>query len=156
MSAGEHIFELISNVPDYPYLPAAFLTGDFAASGNELSKYAEDGIGLEEYIGELIQTGTVELPADAQLLRMETDGLDTELFLNDESLGERAWAPFAWRIPERFAGHTVSVTIIRRTSCAPMFGTACFDPNPNGPNGWLVQYRPQGGVAHPVAEVILE
>ena len=156
LSAGEHIFELISNVPDYPYLPAAFLTGDFAASGNELSKYAEDGIGLEEYIGELIQTGTVELPADAQLLRMETDGLDTELFLNDESLGERAWAPFAWRIPERFAGHTVSVTIIRRTSCAPMFGTACFDPNPNGPNGWLVQYRPQGGVAHPVAEVILE
>ena len=82
LSAGEHVFELTSNVPDYPYLPAAFLTGPFAASGSELSKYAEDGAGLEEYIGELIQTGTVELPVDAQLLRMETDGLDTELFFN--------------------------------------------------------------------------
>lgn len=156
LSAGEHVFELISNVPDYPYLPAAFLTGPFAASGSELSKYAEDGAGLEEYIGELIQTGTVELPVDAQLLRMETDGLDTELFFNGESLGERAWAPFAWRIPERFAGQTVSVKIVRRTSCGPMFGTACFDPDPNGSNGWLVQYRPHGGVPHTVTELILE
>ena len=156
LSAGEHVFELTSNVPDYPYLPAAFLTGPFAASGNELSKYAEDGAGLEEYIGELIQTGTVELPVDAQLLRMETDGLDTELFFNGESLGERAWPPFAWRIPERFAGQTVSVKIVRRTSCGPMFGTVCFDPDPNGSNGWLVQYRPHGGVHHTVTELILE
>ncbi len=156
LPAGEHVFELTSDVPDYPYLPAAFLAGEFAVSGNMLSKYADDGNGLENYIGGLIQTGTVELPADVQLLRIETDNLDTEVFFDGESLGERAWAPFAWRIPERFAGRTVSVKIVRCTSCAPMFGTACFDPDPNGPNGWLVQHRPQGGVAHPVAEVILE
>ena len=156
LAPGEHLFELTEKAPDYPYLPLAFLTGTFAVSGADLSKYAADGNGLEEYAGKLIQHGTVAIPVDAQLLRLETDDLDTEVFFDGESLGERAWAPFAWRIPERFAGQTVSATIVRYTSCAPIFGTESFDPNPNGPNGWLAQYRPHGGVPHPVSELILE
>ena len=156
LPAGEHVLELTAEVPDYPYLPAAFLAGEFASSGDTLSNYANDGNGLEYYVGGLLQSGRMEIPVDAQLLRMETDGLDTEVFFDGESLGERAWAPFAWRIPERFAGHTVSVKIVRYTSCAPMFGTKCFDSDPNGPNSWLVQHRPQGGVPHPVIEPVLE
>lgn len=153
LEAGEHVFELLSDVPDYPYLPTAFLAGDFAVSDAVLSRYEEDGNGLEEYIGKLIQSGSFAVPVDASLLRIEADDLDTELFLDGESLGERAWAPFAWRIPGHFAGRTVEVKIVRSTSCGPMFGTKCFESDGNS---WLSEFHPHGGVPHPVVELIPE
>ena len=156
LAAGEHLLELAAESKDSPYLPAAFLVGEFADHDDGLARYAGDGAGLGNYIGKLIQRGEVDIPADATLLRLETDGLYTELLLDGESLGERAWAPFAWRIPERFAGRRVSLRIERYTSCGPMFGSRAFDPTQAGNDDWLKTYAPQGGVRHPVAEPVFE
>lgn len=155
LPAGEHLLELAVSAPDYPYLPVAFFAGEFADGTDGLDRYAGDGAGLGSYIGKLIQQGEVDIPADAALLRLETDGLYTELFLDGESLGERAWPPFAWRIPERFAGRRVQFRLERYTSCGPMFGSRAFEPAAGG-NGWLQTYAPQGGVRHPVVEPVFE
>ena len=155
LPAGEHLLEMAASGRDYPYLPIAFLAGEFADGDAGLDRYAEDGAGLDSYIGKLIQQGETDIPADATLLRLETDELYTEVFLDDESLGERAWAPFAWRIPERFAGRRVTLRVERYTSCGPMFGTRAFEPAVAG-SDWLQTYAPQGGVRHPVAEPVFE
>ena len=136
-------------------LPCAFLTGEFADQGDGLARYAGDGAGLGNYIGKLSQQGEVDIPADATLLRLETDNLFSELFLDDESLGERAWAPFAWRIPERFADRRVQLRLERYTSCGPMFGTRAFEPEVAG-SDWGQTYAPQGGIPHPVTEPVFE
>lgn len=156
LSAGEHVFEMAADFADYPYLPGVFLTGALASAGPVLSKYAGDGNGLENYVGRLIQRGEVRVPVDAVHLRMETDELYTEVFFDDESLGERAWAPFSWRIPERFAGRLVNVRVEKYTSCGPMFGTRCFEPETPGASSWLSDCRPGGAVPHCVSELIFE
>ena len=155
LPAGEHRFEIAATTRDYLYLPCAFLTGEFADQGDGLARYAGDGAGLGNYIGKLSQQGEVDIPADATLLRLETDNLFSELFLDGESLGERAWAPFAWRIPERFAGRRVQLRLERYTSCGPMFGTRAFEPDVAG-SDWGQTYAPQGGIPHPVAEPVFE
>lgn len=154
LPAGEHRLEFAAPCRDYSYLPVAFLAGAFADGEDGLDRYAGDGDGLRNYIGKLIQQGEVNIPADAALLRLETDGLYTELFLDGESLGERAWAPFAWRIPDRFAGRRVTLRVERYTSCGPMFGTRAFSRE--GGDDWLRTYAPQGGVRHPVSEPVFE
>lgn len=155
LPAGEHRFEMAATTRDYLYLPCAFLTGEFADQGDGLARYAGDGAGLGNYIGKLSQQGEVDIPADATLLRLETDNLFSELFLDGESLGERAWDPFAWRIPERFAGRRVQLRLERYTSCGPMFGTRAFEPEVAG-SDWGQTYAPQGGIPHPVAEPVFE
>ena len=91
---------------------------------------------------------------DGERLQLEFSGDEQcRLFLDGESLGERAWAPFAWRIPGHFAGRTVEVKIVRSTSCGPMFGTKCFESDGNS---WLSEFHPHGGVPHPVVELIPE
>lgn len=155
LPAGEHRLELAAPCKDYPYLPIAFLIGAFADNGDGVRRYSGNGIGLRNYIGKLIQQGEVTIPVDATLVRLETDNLFTELFLDGESLGERAWAPFAWRIPERFAGRRVQLRLERYTSCGPMFGTRAFEPGISG-SSWLQTYAPQGGIPHPVAEPVFE
>ena len=141
-----------SDLPEYPFLPSAFLAGNFADFGDTLTEYAEDGAGLENYQGKIIQTGWAEIPGGASKLRFETDGLYTELYLDGEKMPERLYAPFVWRIPERFAGKTVQVRIERYSSCGPMFGEITFPVV--RPGGWTAaDRRPTGKVRHPAVEL---
>ena len=152
LEAGEHVLKLTGSFPEYPFLPGAFLAGKIADHGDTVSEYRDDGRGLQNYIGRLIQTGSAEIPCDASRLRLETDGLYTVLYLDGDKIGERLWAPFVWRIPGRFAGKTVQVKIERFTSCGPMFGEERFiHPRP-GDSPWIAAYRPSGAVRHPVVE----
>ena len=154
LSAGEHVIEMKGDFPEYPFLPCAFLAGNFADSGNSISEYQQDGAGLENYIGKLIQTGTVDIPCDAFTLQFETDGLFTELFLNGEKMSEGFRTPYVWRIPEHLAGKTVELRIERYTSCGPMFGQERFvNLRPGDNPRWLQPYAPGGKVRHPVVEI---
>ena len=152
LGPGEHTISMKEDLPDYPFLPSAFLAGNFADFGETLAPYAQDGAGLENYTGKIIQTGWAEIPCGAAKLRFETDGLYTELYLDGEKMPERLYAPFVWRIPERFAGKTVSIRIERFSSCGPMFGEITFPVV--RPGGWTAaDRRPSGKVRHPAVEL---
>ena len=153
LEAGEHTLAMKGEFPEYPFLPGAFLAGDFADFGGTLAEYAEDGAGLENYAGKIIQTGRAEIPCGAAALRFETDGLYTELFLDGEKMPERLQAPYVWRIPERLAGKTVSVRIERYTSCGPVFGEVRLKSVPPGGGLQAADCLPSGRVRHPAVEL---
>ncbi len=142
LAAGTHRLEVEGTTADYPYLPSALICGNFAAEGTVFSRYAGDGKGLNLYVEILTQETVADIPADATLLKLETDGLPTEVFFDGELLGKRTWSPYVWRIPERFAGRRVSVRIRKETTCAPLFGTAAFQ-SPDF--GYWKPYAPQNG-----------
>ncbi len=124
---------------------------------NGLAPYAQDGIGLEQFIGRITQQEELEIPAWANTLSFEADGLYTELCINGEKMAERLNAPCIWRIPERFAGKKVEIKIERCTSCGPMFGVKRFDDlRPGDESLWLNCSRPSGRVKHPVAELVFQ
>ena len=153
LEAGEYTLKMTGDFPEYPYLPGVFLAGNFAVFGDTLVEYAQDGAGLENYVGKIIQTGESEIPRDADHLCLETDELYTVLYLDGKKMPERLWAPFVWEIPETLAGKVVSVRIERYTSCGPMFGRDRFDhPRPEDRAGLLARFRPSGVIRHPVVE----
>ena len=154
LEPGEYTLKIKEDVFDYPYFPSVFLAGNFSVSGNTFSQYSNDGAGIENYAGKIIQIGEVEIPCEAKRIRLETDELYTVLYLNDKKISERLWAPFVWEIPQDLAGKVVSIRIERYTSCGPMFGRERFDHPEAGdfrvPQ--LVRYRPSGKLPHPIIE----
>ena len=153
LDAGEYTLKMIGELPEYPYLPGVFLSGNFAVFGNTLTEYMHDGAGLENYVGKIIQFGELAIPRDVGHLRLETDELYTVLYLDGKKMPERLWAPFEWEIPEALAGKTVSIRIERYTSCGPMFGQDRFDhPRPGDRESLLSKFRPSGMIRHPIIE----
>jgi hypothetical protein len=55
-------------------------------------------------------------------LRLNTGGLYTAVALGGQALGERAWTPFDWVVPEGLKGKKTELTITVWTSVAPLFG----------------------------------
>ena len=139
---------------EYPFLPRAFLAGDFADTEKGLAPYAGNGEGLQEFIGKITQKEVVEIPAWAVALSIEADDLYTELFLDGEKMPVRFNAPYLWRIPERFAGKKVEIKIERYTSCGPMFGEKRFNNMTQEDEPTLLEIsRPSGKVKHPVIDL---
>lgn len=154
LEPGEHTLKLKKEYPEYPFLPTAFLAGNFADMPEGIVPYAHDGAGLENYAGVITQTGLFEIPADASTLQFETDGLYTVLYLDGQKMSEKLWAPFVWKIPEALAGKKVEVKIERYSSCGPMFGVERFEKmQPGDMPGWLKLSTPGGKVKHPVVEL---
>lgn len=123
LDAGTHLLELAEGGDPYPYLPAAWLLGEFAwFPPDRLEADRGDGRGLSGFAGELIQSGTLEIPVDAAGFDLDCDEFVTEVSFDGESLGTRLWPPFFWSIPERFRGRRVACRIVRRTSIGPVLG----------------------------------
>ena len=122
LEAGRHRCRKISGKDIYPYLPAAWIAGNFAVDGNVLRRDRHDGSGLNMFSGILTQKALVEIPRNAAGIVCDTDELVTELFLNGESLGTYIDQPFFWTVPERYRGKRVKMQICRRISIAPIFG----------------------------------
>ena len=80
--------------------------------------------GLADYAGAVTNTTQVEVPAHGGglKLRFNTGGLYTSVAMDGQPLGERAWAPFEWAVPEGLKGKTAGLKITVRTSAAPLFG----------------------------------
>lgn len=125
LSQGQHRLTLCRKTVDYPYLPAAFLAGDFAAeSGGILSRYRNDGIGLYGYVGKIVLRQELEIPAGTAAIHAKTLGLAAELALNGKSLGRRICDPFCWKIPGTAGKIQVKLTLF--TSCGRLFGEKIF------------------------------
>lgn len=124
LEAGEHTLTCQNEPVPYIYLPAVFLTGDFARiSENCIAPYENNGIGLDGFSGLITQRAELEIPPDATGISVHpVNGTAVELKLNGTSLGKRLWAPFTWNVPAELRGATVSCELIRAMSCGPMFG----------------------------------
>ena len=124
---GSHRLELVNGAQEYPYLPCAFLLGDFAQSPDgPLARGRDDGKGLYGYVGKLVKRRTWAIPATARSVQIDTSGLAAELRVNHRPIGTRLWAPFVWEIPEDLRGQSVELELVLYTSCANLFGEKAF------------------------------
>ena len=141
LAKGKHVLTLCGTSADYPYLPAAFLAGRFAADSRKtLSAYHNDGKGLYGYVGKIRLTRELDLPSGTDAIRADTLDLAAELSLDGTSLGRRIRNPFCWANPGKSGPVRVELTVF--TSCGRLFGEKAFqDPRSN----WLHEFRPDNG-----------
>ena len=133
LSAGEHTMTIAKGSPDNNFfLPVALLAGPFAAEEQSLLKPLEAKVksgtltqqGLPGFTGQVTYSAMVDVPdrkGDLRL-KLETGGLYTAVSLNGEELGERAWIPYDWKVPAKFRGKKVKLTVCVWTSVLPLFG----------------------------------
>ena len=115
-------------------MPSVFLEGDFAvyceASGTmrltPLPREVQEGDltmqGLRNYAGKIILEQTVEVPADAEWLRLDTGANCVAVSLDGHDLGVRCWGPFAWALPTEVRGKTVSLAVTLESPVGWLFG----------------------------------
>lgn len=131
LKRGKHCITLTSEAKDYPYLPLAFLCGDFAAAPGHIlgtaPKSAKIGSllnkGLLNYVGTITLSAAVEVPMHKGdlFLSLDTNQLYTEVRFDGVSIGRRAWAPFVWKIPDEFKGRKKTLEILEHTSVGALF-----------------------------------
>ncbi len=130
LEAGEHAFTITAGGSDTNYfLPVAWLTGAFTVRQRVIEPLPEvvgTGAlweqGLADFAGSVTYTTQVDVPGGADGLRLNTGGLYTAVTLDGQALGERAWAPFEWAVPERANGKKAELRVTVWTSVAPLFG----------------------------------
>ena len=129
LKKGKHLLSLIDKKRDYTYLPSAFLFGDFSLKkDNQLGQLSETlsirsfkNQGLLNYAGG-IEFKKTETLNGKEYISIDTGGLVAEVFINGQSIGRKAWAPFLWKIPLKYRNKTVDLRIFITTSIQPLFG----------------------------------
>jgi len=126
---GTHQLRLISPAADYPFLPAAFLVGDFAVDAEgRLKRLPERLNPITCFQNELRQyTGYVDFFATldgrgAEHVQFNHLDLMSELLVNGQSLGRRLWSPFRWEFPENCRQTNLECRLRITTSIGPLFG----------------------------------
>ena len=155
LTPGAHEITWLNPEPyPYPYFPEAILTGAFAATpDHSLSRYKDDGAGLFGYAGKISQKATLKIPVDALKISFPVENLAAELFLDGQPLGQRLHAPYTWLLPQGVQGKEATITLVRMTSCAPIFGTEVF----TRPGIWHPGFQPNvQNVPAPFCEIIWE
>ncbi|MDX9868376.1 MAG: hypothetical protein RBT78_10655 [Kiritimatiellia bacterium] len=132
LEKGEQSFAVKTGGKDNNYfLPVAFVTGTFAVKDGravpvpqQVAPAALWRYGLSGYAGSVTFQTELDVPRHdgGLLIRLDTGGLYASVSLGGQSLGERAWAPFEWRVPERLRGGRHELVITVKTSVAPLFG----------------------------------
>lgn len=162
LAPGEHRVELAGEVDDAPYLPAAFLAGNFGLfAGDELRSLnpeagCEDlrGLGLRNYAGKVTLSTTISVPDEPGeiSLRLATGEHITEVVMNGRSLGIRGWGPFEWPVPDELRGKKVPVEIILTPSIGAMFDRPdAVDGGSHWLKGfWPGEHAPLGVLSEPV------
>lgn len=144
LEPGKHRLRLTNAAGDLPYLPSAFLLGNFAlgqdrrlrqlpAEAATVRGYFENN--LAEYAGTVLFRAELDLTGK-EGVSFEFRGLPVELTLGGKALGARLWAPFEWEIPEELRRPGVLLQLKVTTSVAPLFGKCPEYPNPMLTNWW--------------------
>jgi len=145
LAPGKHVLRLTNGAKDLPYLPLAFVAGDFALGADKVLRPSprEAKIGdffasaLREYVGTAVFSGEVDLGGH-ESLAVEHEGMVVELLLDGRSLGPRLWAPFVWEIPPELR-RKAKVELRVATSVGPLFADY---PLHVADAGWLAKYWP--------------
>jgi len=134
LSPGRHSLALSPSLPDTPYLPLCFLSGSFSMKEDGrlarlpallgLRSFRKDG--LRDFAGRISFKFRMDLRG-VEALTLSGFELACELFAGELSLGRRAWAPFAWRVPESLRRDGVELRLDVYTSIGPLFGTCPGD-----------------------------
>ena len=134
LEAGEHCLELSGIVKDYPFLPSIVLSGDFAVFCDgpgrmrlaPLSAEVSSGDlatqGLRNFAGKVTLEQTVEIPADAERLCLDTGANCATVTLGGHELGVCCWAPFAWEVPAELRGTTAELSVTLESPVGWLFG----------------------------------
>ena len=133
LEVGEHEVTIESGDKEDSiyYLPVAWLTGGFIIEGGVVTDLPKTVApcalwqqGLANFAGEATFTAEVEVPVyqGGVHLRINTGGLYALVTLGGVSLGERAWEPFEWMVPDELQGRKAVMKITIYTSIAPLFG----------------------------------
>ena len=134
LSPGEHLLELAGRKTEYPFLPSLFLVGDFAVGMNRpgemslhpLPKTIGPGPleeqGLRNFVGKVTLSRSVEIPDDAEILRLDTGAHCASVALDERNLGTCLWAPFQWEVPLSCRGKSVRLSVELEVSLAALFG----------------------------------
>jgi hypothetical protein len=147
LGKGKHTLTLTSTSIEYPYLPSAFINGNFGIKDDNVLTALPDFIsvkgfskqGLPEYTGCIKFNSKVKTDKE-EFISVDSNGLVTELFINNESVGRKAWAPYVWELPEKYRGKTINIEISIWTSVGPLFGDF---PRVKGAEGsWLKNFAP--------------
>lgn len=110
LGSGVREMRLTEGRDDCFYLPALWMIRDFSPDR------------MDDFAGRLTYSATVEVPAEAVELRLETGGAVSSVAVDDEDLGARGWSPFVWKVPPTLRGRTVDLRIDLWTSVRPAFG----------------------------------
>ncbi len=108
LKKGMHRVSFNEGSVDWRYLPSAFLVG------------TDD---MTDYVGTYDIVADVDVPSvEGLVLSLDTNLACTEVLIDGESLGRRAWAPYEWKVPSKYQGSSHRLTVRISTSIMPMFG----------------------------------
>jgi hypothetical protein len=128
---GSHSLRLTCDAVDIPYIPLVFILGRFSLGKERIIRRfsatktsVEECFlnSLQEYAGSVIfHLPNMDLK-NYDGISFDYKGLAVELFIDEQSLGCRLWAPFEWKLPERFCKSGVNIKLLITTSIGPLFG----------------------------------
>ena len=128
LKRGEHKLSFSSEDIDMRYLPTAFIEGVFSYDRESatLDVWKGDGSATKlcapDYVGSYDIVGTVKFPTAAAKLCLDTNLACTELLVDGQSLGRKAWGPYEWEIPSEMLAGSHEITVRISNSIMPMFG----------------------------------
>lgn len=129
LTKGSHTLSFAEGDIDYRYLPTTFIAGSFSYDresrtlGKWTGKYTLTSEAAPDYAGTYDIILPLRLPkVNGCGIGLNTNLACTELLIDGASLGRKAWGPFEWVIPEKFAGGRHTLTIRISNSIMPMFG----------------------------------
>lgn len=129
LAAGTHRVRMENVLDDVKFLPLLLAYGDFAVDYEYTALKAQeapkpgDAVG---FFGEASYTATVTVPCVSQGFALYFGtrcALYKRLFIDGERMGDGGLGNLGlWRIPEKYHGKTVDVTICYVSTLAPLFG----------------------------------
>lgn len=129
LTKGSHTLSFAEGDIDYRYLPTTFIAGSFSYDresrtlGKWTGKYTLTSEAAPDYAGTYDIILPLRLPkGNGWGIGLNTNLACTELLIDGASLGRKAWGPFEWVIPEKFAGGRHTLTVRISNSIMPMFG----------------------------------
>lgn len=129
LAAGTHRVRMENVLDDVKFLPLLLAYGDFAVDYEHTALKAQetpkpgDTVG---FFGEASYTATVTVPCVSQGVALYFGtrcALYKRLLIDGERMGDGGLGNLGlWRIPEKYHGKTVDVTICYVSTLAPLFG----------------------------------
>lgn len=124
LSAGKHV--ITTDTKDISFLPSVIIEGNFDLNRYTISPIKKTYNASKDYCfyKKAHLTFDCTLPSNISdaYITFEDNLMYTALVINREPISEKAFAPYNFRIPEKYYGKDVKCELIFHSSFAPLFG----------------------------------